>query len=473
MSLRESWEKTMRDTSMESLLPFSRFVLHRLQLTRWRARFSKWRELLKAAASRTIVGLLEGSTFMRRNWRSGRRIQWLPLPVRREICRGLQHLYRYCFDLEPDPYRQRSMNAVLNDFETLNQTATVLSFPRRMYFELTRRCNLRCFMCPHTFEPILQEDIDVQLLDKLLKWLKACDSLWLHGLGESLLRNDLAEIPPWIGTGLVTNGTLLTEDKARALLERPLDHLRVSIDAASEETYARIRGEEHLGLVLKNLRRLKQLQASAGVDRPLVDIVFVAMRENIRELPQLVRIAAQEGIPMITVQRLTVYDDSYSGQSLWWEKDLFNQVLLEAKLLAEELGVFLGGHGGFAEKDRGSTEMTQPGLVKNWGECLEPWVFMYVMNTGEVNGCTYPAPILGDLNKEDPAEIWNGPRFRSWRRTVNNGNTIDFCRYCPHPNNQCAENSYQLFVPLKKLNQWGRWDLSHSTRTKGQESFWA
>lgn len=98
--------------------------------------------------------VMEGSTLMRRNWHTGRRIQLLPVPIRRILCNGLQYLYRFFFDLEPDPYRLREMNAVLNEFEMKNQTSQVLSFPRRMYFELTRRCNLSCFMCPHTFEPI-------------------------------------------------------------------------------------------------------------------------------------------------------------------------------------------------------------------------------------------------------------------------------------------------------------------------------
>ena len=309
---------------------------------------------------------------------------------------------------------------------------------------------------------ILQKDIDAQLLDKLLNWLKACDSLWLHGLGESLLRDDfgdlLKKIPPWIGTGLVTNGTLLTEEKARILVKHLLDHLRISIDGATPETYAKIRGQDQLSRILDNLRRLRKIKEELGSDRPVVDLCFVAMRENFRELPQLVQLAAKEKIPIITIQRLTAYRESDREQSLWWEKNEFNTALHEAKQLAKELGVVLGGHEGFSHASLQSDVLQSPEPIKSWGDCHEPWDFMFVMNTGEVNGCTYPAPLLGDLNRENPEEIWNGPRFRSWRQTVNANNRNDFCRHCPHPNNQCADHSYQMFVPLNKMKQWGYWE---------------
>jgi MoaA/NifB/PqqE/SkfB family radical SAM enzyme len=81
----------------------------------------------------------------------------------------------------------------------------------------------------------------------------------------------------------VSNGSYLTEDMMHAMVDCGLDRMAVSIDAATAETYEKIREVNDLERVLGNLRKLKEIKAAKGVDKPLVNINWTAFEENADE----------------------------------------------------------------------------------------------------------------------------------------------------------------------------------------------
>lgn len=81
----------------------------------------------------------------------------------------------------------------------------------------------------------------------------------------------------------VSNGAYLTEDMMHAMVDCGLDRMAVSIDAATPETYEKIREVNDLERVLGNLRKLKEIKAAKGVDKPLVNINWTAFEENADE----------------------------------------------------------------------------------------------------------------------------------------------------------------------------------------------
>lgn len=353
-----------------------------------------------------------------------------------------------------DPQERCRKNRRLNQFETDNRLERVLSYPLTVYFESTRRCNLTCFMCPHTFQQVDQHDAEPQLLDKLIDWLQTCDMFWFNGLGETLLREDfpqlLAKLPCWMPVSLYTNGTLLDDATRRLVVQRPLERMRVSIDSMNDDLYQSIRGARLLASVRRNLKELQQLKAARGQEKPRVEIAMTVMRRNVHELPAMIELAAELGASTLALARFTAFRREVADESMWWQKEQYNQAIIQAQSVADRLGIELDHPGLFVEDDQ--INGVQQADRRH---CLEPWNFLYIMNTGHVNGCTMPAPVLGDLHRQSMAEIWNGKGFRAWRTIVNtNANTIEFCTRCPHHHNQCADNPQQMFVYLDEIQQW-------------------
>src|SRR5205823_7743143 len=108
-----------------------------------------------------------------------------------------------------------------------------------------------------------------------------------------------------IDTGFNTNGSLLIPERAEALIRAGLAWLHVSLDGATAATYESIRDGGAFDRVCENLRSLIAVKRRLGTSRPRVEMVLVAMRRNVAELPELVRLAAGLGVARLHVQNLS------------------------------------------------------------------------------------------------------------------------------------------------------------------------
>jgi MoaA/NifB/PqqE/SkfB family radical SAM enzyme len=95
----------------------------------------------------------------------------------------------------------------------------------------------------------------------LLDELPDLEQVTLQGLGEPLLHPDLVAMVTaakhrGLRVGFNTNGTLLTPDKAEALVAAGTDWMHVSMDGATAATFEHIRHGARFDQVLQNLRRL-------------------------------------------------------------------------------------------------------------------------------------------------------------------------------------------------------------------------
>lgn len=132
--------------------------------------------------------------------------------------------------------------------------------PRVIFIEVTNHCNLFCEMCPRTFisyerAQTLSWENFVRIVEQFPDMQRAV----LHGIGEPLINSNLARMIEYLKARDVTvlfntNATLLNETWARKLIAAELDELRVSIDGASPEMYAQIRGAPLLDKIIEKLK---------------------------------------------------------------------------------------------------------------------------------------------------------------------------------------------------------------------------
>jgi MoaA/NifB/PqqE/SkfB family radical SAM enzyme len=94
---------------------------------------------------------------------------------------------------------------------------------------------------------------------------------------------------------LITNGTLLTPDLSQQIIAARLDRLWVSLDGARPESYADVRLGAELPQVLDNLKTFRGARPPAHKPMPEIGIAFVAMRRNVGDVPELLRLGARLG----------------------------------------------------------------------------------------------------------------------------------------------------------------------------------
>src|SRR5690606_2201860 len=101
-----------------------------------------------------------------------------------------------------------------------------------------------------------------------------------------------------------SNLTLLGAQRAQRCVSSGLAELHVSLDGATAKTYEAIRTRARYGRVVGNLEQLIDTRRALDSALPKIAIVFVVMRRNLDELPELVRQAAGWGVEEVFVQHL-------------------------------------------------------------------------------------------------------------------------------------------------------------------------
>ena len=105
-----------------------------------------------------------------------------------------------------------------------------------------------------------------------------------------------------------------------------LDEVRISVDAATPETYRLVRGADMFSRVIANARSLAK-RGCERLETPRMSLWMTGLKSNIRELPALVRIAADAGISEVYIQRLV-----FSGRNLAREDEALYGHMGEAEL---------------------------------------------------------------------------------------------------------------------------------------------
>lgn len=170
--------------------------------------------------------------------------------------------------------------------------------------ELTNICNARCVMCPvstmkrekgfmtpRTFDMLLNKGIEYGI-----ERIRFC------GLGEPLLHDDFCEFltrtkANHVLAELITNGSLLTQDMVRCLIQNHVDTLSVSFPSLIKENYERIMKGLFFERVLENvLFAVRELKKACSTH---IRITSVMTGINHEEKERVKQFWAQEGVDYI------------------------------------------------------------------------------------------------------------------------------------------------------------------------------
>jgi radical SAM protein with 4Fe4S-binding SPASM domain len=324
-----------------------------------------------------------------------------------------------------------------------------VALPQFVQIEPVGQCNLRCQMCPIQFRtdgpPGPSAFMHFDTFCKLIAQFGALTELHLQGLGEPLLHPrffDMVRHAAARGVRVSTNTnlTVLTAGHAASCVASGLHTMYVSLDGATAESYEAIRVRARLDKVLRNLRRLMAAKAAAASALPHIAMVAVAMRQNLDQLPGLVRLASAEGVHTLSVQHLC-HDFGEAGlpeqyrpmlhfidrQSLLGEDPArVEAVFVEAREQARRLGVTL--------RLPPLTPRVHAADVPGRQRCDWPWRGSYISYDGKAMPCcmvSTPDRInFGDMANDGVAQVWNNPAYQAFRERLSSATPPDVCRSC-------------------------------------------
>lgn len=200
-------------------------------------------------------------------------------------------------------------------------------FPRKLFVEVTTRCNLNCVMCVKQNQEgsVCDGDFSSALFMRLEPLFPHLEALILNGIGEPLLHPELETfirrakslMPPGGWIGFQSNGLLMTNLRAISLVDAGLDRVCLSVDALTPEKFRELREGGEIEGVERAIASLNAAKERCNRPEVQVGVEFVAMRGNLHELPATLRWAAGKGATFAIVTHLLPYDERHASEAAY------------------------------------------------------------------------------------------------------------------------------------------------------------
>jgi MoaA/NifB/PqqE/SkfB family radical SAM enzyme len=266
--------------------------------------------------------------------------------------------------------------------------------PEIVQIESTNICNAKCVFCPrdemHRRQGVMSLDLYRKIVDECAEL--GITHVRVHNYGEPFMDRRLTEkvryakqkgIPE---VGMISNGSLITEDVARGIIEAGLDAINISVDASGREVFESTRLGLNYDKVIANVERLVRIRSELGRRRPKLILSFVRQNNSADE-----------------------------------------QAFIEHwRAIADKIHITdLHNWAGTLNRE---SDVNYP--------CYRPWLTFTVLWDGRVSLCCADfdgRTVLGDLTTSTIREIWNAPPYVAARRAHLESGGPDICRSCDLP----------------------------------------
>jgi radical SAM protein with 4Fe4S-binding SPASM domain len=350
--------------------------------------------------------------------------------------------------------------------------------PRLVFWELTKGCNLRCIHCRASATELSSpNDLSTQAARDIIDQIAEVSSpiLVLSG-GEPLFRSDIFQLARYgtdkgLRVALATNGTLVTKQVAKKIVDSGVKRVAISLDGSDALTHDTFRGiPGAFDAAITGFRNLKDLGMSVQINTTIA-------RHNAHQLPQVLELAKSIGadalhtfllVPVgcgvdIAAEQMVPPEEYEKMLNWFYDQSLEGGIELKAtcaphyfrvvrqRRAAEHHSAAAAAQAAQSiteaaqgSPDIGPTEMTMPGstgielkphgLGKAVGHpgthpsdmnattkgCLAGTAVCFISNQGEVYPCGYLPALAGDLKKQPFADIWENSVVFNQLRDVNN-----------------------------------------------------
>jgi radical SAM protein with 4Fe4S-binding SPASM domain len=276
-------------------------------------------------------------------------------------------------------------------WDAANRFELETDFPLFLHIEPNYVCNFRCSMCTQGIPELkarfgYEESLSTADIARILDEARrhGCPSISFQGDNEPFL---IKPITDWFAMArdagfldimVNTNGSAMTPDLARRIVESGLTRIRFSLDAVTEETYARIRIGGNFAKVTRNIMTLLETRARLNSPLPKVGVNFVKMAVNSVELEPFL---AHWGsiVDFVVVQDYMTPDIDGDYHAL----DVAGRV------------------------------------TEDEFRCAQPWQRLYIRGNGDVTPCCamFSSRLtLGNVREQSLHALWHSPQAVALRR---------------------------------------------------------
>lgn len=286
-----------------------------------------------------------------------------------------------------------------------DKTGYIPPFPLTVQIELVNRCNLTCIMCYTDNHKRDKATMTIATIDNLLNECRQNEvPAFVIGMGsEALLYKNIREVVSKVREAgvmdvfLGTNATLLTEKMSEFIVDQRVARVEISLDAATPETYLKIRRKNELPLVDANVRKLVEVKRRKGSTLPIIRLCFCVQPENVGER-QMFEDKWRDYVDYIDFQEMV----DFSSVNALIAKDYDNIPGLSEMQVADT-------------------------------HCAYPFNSLNVWANGDVTPCcTFygQALVLGNIADRNLKDIWQGKEIKRIRHELISGELNPACRVC-------------------------------------------
>jgi MoaA/NifB/PqqE/SkfB family radical SAM enzyme len=329
------------------------------------------------------------------------------------------------------------------------------------------RCNIDCFFCS-TAAIRGNDELPLSRIEELMSELRDAGtrSVRLAGGGEPLFHRKTKDMLRAIAAAKlpienVTTNAVLLGDEVAQLLIGACDEITVSLNTADPESYASMMQTpaRNFERVLANVRNLIAERKRQHAKRPVIELQFLAWRDNYKTIPRMYELARELDVDSIvfnglgflrpdqmmsaeqTAEMMRLYEqvvrvDEYRRIAIIdsYEQDIRPQLAeMNARIMAERnaRGTFgrlahfvtrrdvplaqkIQHHRKVAKLQKIDREIA--GLDE---PCLIGWHSLVVRTTGMIAPCCIlQASPLGNIFKQPLREVWFGEEYARFRREL-------------------------------------------------------
>lgn len=311
----------------------------------------------------------------------------------------------------------------------LGRLATVPDFrpvtpvgrPMKAMVEVIRACNLRCPLCPvGNGQAEHYANMSPKLFQKIVSALAPTVSLIsLYNYGEPLLHPEIAtlvRIAHHAGierVDITSNGTILPQGVEDALVAAGLDSIRISVDGATQNSYAQYRVGGDLARIWVHIDRIRNARERVGSQTPFIEAQFVVNRHNEHEMEQFRGLCREHGVDRV---RFKTFNALMTGTSLAGAGREFLPTDSRLSRYTDQETLTIRDH-------------------YKLSTCSWPWQRIVVNADGAIVPCCYDfngRHRLGLFSQGAETEWWETAARRDFRERLRaNPLDIDICSICP------------------------------------------
>lgn len=338
-------------------------------------------------------------------------------------------------------------------------------FPKKIYLIINNVCNAKCIMCDiglknkeSAFYKNLAQDgkntLDIPTLTRFIHEIKFFrPRIHINGV-EPLLYKDILEAVRIIKKAglrvqIITNGILL-EKYAFDLVKLGVDSITVSLDGLGQ-VHNRIRGDGVFERALAGLRQVQKYRRELNRKVPKLKINYTISNLNTDSIYETVSaMIGEENVDAMSLQHMSYVTEAMSekhnakfraiGEATPMCTKVMDPAQMQIDRVWEELMKVKRDFGhdprvhiipDLPSIEAVSQYYNHPEIHVTGKPCLLPWIATTVQPDGNLiirSRCfTFNA---GNIHDESFLNIWNGERYRMFRRELAKNGLYPVCTRC-------------------------------------------